>query len=183
MSHATRLPMRPLVFLLLYLLLATGPILLAFLTSRPNSLLIAVGIFAAIALHLIWIRDAMVITDQAIERQRGQSVGSVSLIRNAPLAGVVALLLAWVLLVMSTHLPESNVVQNKLGVLFLTFLGLSIVAFLLSIWRASISLCMAESGRMGALSSIWLTHVLFLYLPLGAPFLMHRLRRLGPEEG
>ena len=159
------LPMRPLLFIPLYLALAFGPVFAVTAGSGPALVVGQIATVAALMLQLSWIWRASEFAAATLPNRSGDSRS-----RFIPVAAGVLLVAA--------------AICDRLGppaesaVFFL--IAATVLIALSTAWRAAQTLCYAEALRSAHAPAVLATFFLLVYLVVGAPFIYSRLKALAP---
>lgn len=174
-----KLPLRPLVFVPAYLLLA---VVSAFLAAPgldiPGVWVSLLGL-AVFALHFTWMFRAL-----AYASKRRISVG-LNLGASDPATTVLRYLVLMLLCfgigaLYKAFLQPANSAGSSLDKTIEFAIALPALYFLAGIfWIPARALCEAEMGRKATTFSIVGTAILFFYIFIGAPFIYQRLKKLN----
>ena len=172
-----RLPLRPAVFIPVYVGLAFGPSVAMSAGGPVAGAAAMVAALVALALHADWVfRSIDYVAATAPAR----------LARPLELARLAAHATGWCGGLAIAHAALAPFVsptgETILGPAVPWLLLVAVLGFLTQVWIASRLLCDAEAGGRAPLHALVGTVLLFLYLAIGAPFLFRRLKALAAPK-
>lgn len=173
-----KLPLKPVYFIILYLLFATGPALYGFLGDNVVVFVLGVLFVAgAFGIQALWVYQSAVISDFSISRSTKSSVLPVYArrVRNLIFSGAMSIIFA----VLTSLLRNAGTFFETISRIAPPALMLvSVILFLGSLWIAAQAICQGEAETKAPSHSVVGTFLLFVYLLIGAPFIYSRLKRL-----
>ncbi len=181
-ASEVRLPMRPAIFILLYLALAVASGALQDASFGRNILAVLASGFAAI-LQIAWTVQAQRFANSVGVRtgRLSTEAGRARNNRTAAQFGVAAVILMLVLLYAlfirhATSTPTTREILIEVAATVCGFTGLGLV--LVGMWRVATDVCRFEGAEEVSPNRIVGTFLLFIYLVIGAPFIFVRLKRM-----
>ncbi|MGF1632094.1 MAG: hypothetical protein ACFCUT_21675 [Kiloniellaceae bacterium] len=174
-----KLPLRPLVFVPVYLLLLAVSALLKVPGLGTSGIWAPLLSMAAVALHFTWMFRAVAYASKW-RRSMGRSLGV-----SEPSATVLRFLLMTFLclgvaVLYKAYLKPAIGEESSLDRIVEMALVLPTLYFVVGMfWISARTLCEAEMGRKASTFSIGSTAILFIYIFIGAPFIYRRLKDLS----
>lgn len=168
--------MKPIYFVPAYLALAV--LTTGLPMEEPESTYLALaGFIGTLALHLMWIRQAENSLSEKLAPAQSHLPRKFYKYHNA--VGIIAglLIIAGLFLKGSSVLEETPIKE----MLLFAFKILAVVwwvFFVLMLWVAAQSLCFAEGNAKAKVNSVVGAVFLFFYIPIGAPFIYARLKKI-----
>jgi len=174
-----KLPLRPLVFVPVYLLLLAVSAVLKVPELGISGIWAPLLSMAAVALHFTWMLRALAYASKW-RRSMGRSPGV-----SEPLTAVLRFLLMTficlgVIVLYKVYLKPAVGEESPLDRGVELALTLPTIYFLVGMfWISARTLCEADMGRKASTFSIVSTAILFMYIFIGAPFIYRRLKNLS----
>jgi len=177
----SKLPMHPVVFIVIYLLLAIVTVLPLLSAVSSGTLLSAAAVCGALALQIFWVVQAVRFAGKIRMKDRATTRG-LRQIKTVDVVVIIAFLCILFDVIyrfyINEHLVEGTWLALILDGIYGICEGLPAILIFSVFWIAAKGLCEAEQEGHVPWHQVVGTFLLFLYLVIGAPFIYHRLKKL-----